>query len=273
MFALITLVLTIGVAQADLTTDIISYWKFDENTGSTAGDSAGSNDGTITDATWTTGKINNGLDFGTNTDNYYVSVGDTSTFAWVHQTNEFSVSVWVYLNDDDLSTQILGNNYQGVGKGFYITKDTSNKMYFLVSHGGSSNIFLESGTLEKNKWYHVVATADGESSTARLYIDGTQVDTDTVGATTTGDSNSNLYLGRTNRNDRFHNGLLDEPAIWSRALTANEDLTVYNNESNNASFWTFGAEEEASFNVTTLSAIEVSYTSAKMRGEIENYDP
>jgi len=41
-----------------LNTDLVSYWKLDETTGTVAYDSVGSNDGTISGATYTSsGKI------------------------------------------------------------------------------------------------------------------------------------------------------------------------------------------------------------------------
>ena len=43
--------------------DPVAHWKFDEGNGTTAYDSAGSNDGTVTGATWTTGQIGGALDF------------------------------------------------------------------------------------------------------------------------------------------------------------------------------------------------------------------
>ncbi|MDP3900648.1 MAG: hypothetical protein Q8Q23_06255, partial [bacterium] len=45
------------IAQAALTDGLQAHWTFDEGSGVTAGDSAGSNTGTISGATWTSGKI------------------------------------------------------------------------------------------------------------------------------------------------------------------------------------------------------------------------
>jgi hypothetical protein len=43
--------------EFDPNLDLVSWWKFDEGSGTTAYDSAGDNDGTIYGATWTTGQI------------------------------------------------------------------------------------------------------------------------------------------------------------------------------------------------------------------------
>ncbi len=69
------------------TTGLIGHWTFDEGLGTTAGDSSGNNlTGTISGATWTTGKISKALNFN-GTDNY-VNVGspapitNLNTFTW-----------------------------------------------------------------------------------------------------------------------------------------------------------------------------------------------
>lgn len=42
---------------------VVSYYNFDENSGTTASDSKSTNDGTINGASWTTGKIGSALSF------------------------------------------------------------------------------------------------------------------------------------------------------------------------------------------------------------------
>ncbi|MBM2817717.1 MAG: hypothetical protein HW401_307, partial [Parcubacteria group bacterium] len=62
---------------SNLSNGLISYWKLDEISGTTAFDSTGSNTGTLTGATWTTAKINNGLSF--NGTSNYLNVANNST--------------------------------------------------------------------------------------------------------------------------------------------------------------------------------------------------
>jgi hypothetical protein len=50
------LCVSIDNVNADIKSDLISHWKFDEGSGTIARDSAGSNDGTLRgDATWAEG--------------------------------------------------------------------------------------------------------------------------------------------------------------------------------------------------------------------------
>ena len=54
----------VGVAVGDITTNLVGHWAFDEGNGTTAGDSAGSYDGTlINDPNWITGVSGSALEF------------------------------------------------------------------------------------------------------------------------------------------------------------------------------------------------------------------
>src|SRR3989338_5094729 len=72
IFAFFFFLLPLSQTHADITTGLVSHWKLDETMGTTATDSAGTNNGTITGATFTTGKINNALSF--NGTSNYISV-------------------------------------------------------------------------------------------------------------------------------------------------------------------------------------------------------
>jgi hypothetical protein len=68
---------------------LVSYWKFDETSGTTSYDAVGSNDGTITGATINqTGKINTAYDFDGTDDNVSIS------YPVDYKTGNFSVSLW-----------------------------------------------------------------------------------------------------------------------------------------------------------------------------------
>src|SRR3989344_5147390 len=81
-------------ASADISSGLVGYWKLDETSGTTATDSAGTNNGAVTGAIWTTGKLNNALSF-----------NGTSNYVSVPRMNyeEITVSGWVNKNGQDLS--------------------------------------------------------------------------------------------------------------------------------------------------------------------------
>jgi hypothetical protein len=68
---------------------VLADWKFDESSGGTAYDSAGSNHGTINGATWADGISGTGLKFDAYYD--YVTVPYNSALT---VTGDFSISAW-----------------------------------------------------------------------------------------------------------------------------------------------------------------------------------
>lgn len=76
----------------------IAQWSMDENTGTTASDSIGNNDGTITGATWTTGISGSALSFdGTND---YIEIDDSAT---LDLSQSLSFEAWINPAGDGLA--------------------------------------------------------------------------------------------------------------------------------------------------------------------------
>src|SRR3981189_591704 len=67
--AVVLVFVQIDVVRADINSGLIGYWKFDENSGTTAADSAGSHPGTLVNGpAWTAGRINSALQFNASDD-------------------------------------------------------------------------------------------------------------------------------------------------------------------------------------------------------------
>src|SRR3989344_2745661 len=114
-----------GRVLAATTNGLIGYWNFDEGSGATANDTSDSgNNGTITGATWTTGKVGSGaLSF--NGTSAHVNAGSASN---LDDLTSFTYSAWI--NPANIAQ---GNVYWIFGKtGNY----GSNKS--LVIHGGGA---------------------------------------------------------------------------------------------------------------------------------------
>jgi hypothetical protein len=218
-----------GAGSNTLTSGIISYWKFDENSGTSLSDSAGSNTGTFNGTTgsqWVTGKINSGLSF--NGSNNYVSFSTTSA-----TVNSVTITAWVYL------TSTSGT------KGIYSWGPTSGcspgLQYFSVSSG---NLYLGSScgagvtgstTLSTNTWYFVAVTIDG-SGNATLYVNASSVAGPTNGRSaftqSTGNDTIGAYYSAGSLTGYF-SGRIDEVAVWTRALSQSEITSLYNSGSGN----------------------------------------
>src|SRR6056297_1832166 len=114
LFAFIFGIFLFSFVSAVNTTDLVSYYKLDDNaTNTTVADAHGSNDGTAsanTNTLSTTGKINNSFDFvASNTE--YVDFGD-STWDSIF-SSDFSISLWVKLDTVSEVQSIAGKWFDG----------------------------------------------------------------------------------------------------------------------------------------------------------------
>ncbi|MHC4184627.1 MAG: LamG domain-containing protein, partial [Planctomycetota bacterium] len=158
------------------TEGLVSHWKFDEGTGATAYDSAGSYDGTIYGAARTTGQIGGALQFDGIDD--YVGLPDNDP-VWLPQNN-FTLSVWVYFERDAGSAieQILDLNLANssdpsyeLGYGLDRSEILGGALVFhMTTTTNTDDDLWTEEILHKNKWYHIVAVRDG--TTQAIYIDG-----------------------------------------------------------------------------------------------------
>lgn len=201
-----------------LLTSIKSYYKLDENTGTTAGDATGNGNtgtwnGTLGGVQWTTGKINSGGSF--NGSDRYISAADPSVGA------AFSVAMWVK------PTGNLGST----GQGLFDTKPSvAGALRIYGSGGGALNYDTGGSALASynigdwtGQWHHLVLVLTSSNVTT-LYVDGSNV----ASATNTQNGSSNAFqIGRYNSGNYF-NGTIDEVGVWNKALTAAEVSFLYN---------------------------------------------
>lgn len=220
--------------MVDLTDGLITYLKFDETSGTTASDSVGSNDATVYGATWTTGKINNGLSFDGSND--YVSVGTTNILS----TTQGSISLWFYAdpatNSDDT---IWGSGDLSSGSKFFYCFSRFgtgwNKLDIIHYDGGFNyGLITPTDSVSKGSWYHIVITSDG--NIIKIYLNGIEQTLFSYQGSNNGDwfgdisGLDNLVIGDLiNGTTAFDNwqGLIDEPAFWNRALSSDEVSKLY----------------------------------------------
>ncbi len=199
----------------------ISWLKLDETSGTTAADASGNNNaGTLVNSpAWIGGKTGNALVL--NGTNQYATLPNGIT----SNLHDFTVSAWVYWNG--------GGNWQRV---FDFGSGTSVNMFLTPKNGANGNLRFAITTsggageqridgtaaLTSGGWHHVAVTLSGTTGT--LYVDGQQVGQNTgmtlrpsdLGATTQN------RIGRSQYNDPYFNGRLDDFRVYAGALSAAE---------------------------------------------------
>jgi hypothetical protein len=99
LFAVLVLMAGLGLVLTSVASaaepNLVGWWTFDEGSGTTAYDSAGSNDGTIYGAQWTSGQIGGALSFDGVDD--YVDLSDIG-FSLMGSGISSSTAFWFKIN-------------------------------------------------------------------------------------------------------------------------------------------------------------------------------
>ena len=201
-----------------------SCWEFDTGNGTTAEDSSGDNDGTISGASWTTGRIGdyalsfNGVNDKITLDPVGALSGDDITiFAWIKvDTSVPNDSNYPIIDQNDYDPYYNGS--EGRSLGYDLCLNDSDKLVFYLHEDNEveSNATIETGT-----WIHVAATYD--DSYLKVYINGDLSCTPQSVSNGSGISCKALigYDGID-----FFDGCIDDVRVYNYAWTAN-DIEAY----------------------------------------------
>jgi len=210
-----------------LVTDLVAYYKLDETSGTTAYDSLGNYNGTNTGATVNkTGKIGQCYDF-ENLNSDYINLNNGATLGDdLDLTGDFTISAWINLES------FAQSPYYNIIVGKRI--DVENyQLAFRVSSSGKLNLLTNGGVISSTgtlittgSFYHVVVTRDNDGNTT-FYLNGNSDSSSS--SLSISHLNTNLYIGRAERDFNAFDGKIDEVGIWSRALNATEVSDLYNN--------------------------------------------
>jgi hypothetical protein len=197
---------------------LFAHWKFDDGSGNTATDSAGSNNGAlIGNPTWTTGRVNGALSFDGSGE--YVVAAPVAPLAG----DTFSAQAWIRVDESAgaFNPFLMQNtNIGNYGFYFYISNDRPDVYIFGSSGYANAN---SSETLNADQWYHIATTNDG--SNLKLYVDGLLKDSDSSTGLT--GVNQNAYIGCEPISSIYYMGLIDDVRIHDRAMSESEfkDIT------------------------------------------------
>ena len=221
-----------SLTTTNLANQLLVHWPFDETGGMMVGDSSGNGHiGLITGDTFFTW-VPNGGRFG---GGLQLKTGASVTSSNFPQaTTDWTVSVWIKQSEGDKAALInesravlLSTERPSMG-GWEIEFDPRPGFEYLeVSYFASGGYpILNYRPIEIDRWTQFTAVFDGTNGRFSLYRDGLPVDSATMpGPILTGDST--LNIGRWMQGDRPISGVIDDYAIWTRALTADEVATLH----------------------------------------------
>ena len=194
-----------------------------ETSGSTFADSSGSNNNaTSNNVSFTTGYFDKALQFNGSSSNLIIpnnaSLNPTTALtleAWVKwNINPSSGANWAQIIDKNVDDQYQLQHSQ-----------TNNAFEFALRTSTGRRYILGTTAPVQGVWYHIVATYDG--SFMRIYVNG-NFERSGAATGTINTSTTPVYIGSRTTSDRNFNGVIDEVAIYSRALSASEISSRYN---------------------------------------------
>jgi hypothetical protein len=214
--------------------NLVAYWKFDEGTGSTTADSAASNGGVITGATWQTEsncKSNNCLYF--DGDDYI------ATPAFALSGTALTVSGWVKIANNITTRQaIIGEADVSatVGYIFLYRYQNTDILYWRYADGSSSTNSVGMTTFftdYDDTWVHFAIVSDYSGKTVRFYRNGALIQTSTMTGTPVFPSTNRVkYLGAYSGTIMsvgypIAGGSLDDIRIYNKGLSDDEIKAIY----------------------------------------------
>ena len=224
-----------------LITDLLSYWKLDEQSG-TRDDAASTNDlGDVNTVTYDTGKINSAAKF-VNNNTEYLSINDNASLSI---TGDMSFSIWLKPSANYMVEKRVFQKWTHASQNSYgltLTQEPTGdnpyfKGYFVNDNSCSGYTYKSAqlgnyyGTSEYvQSWHHIVGSYDASAGSIDFYVDGVATSTRTGLETSIANCTSPFRVGNWgagNEADSF-DGLIDEVAIWTRTLSSSEATELYN---------------------------------------------
>ena len=215
----------IGVTVSNTApTGLVAAYSFDEGVGTTLTDSSGySNNGTITNATWSTaGHSNQALVF--NGSSSRVTVADSTS---LHLTTGMTLEAWLYPTAaaTDWTAAVLKERSGGLAYALYATDGAAKPPAGYIDKGGTDYNAAGTSVLSLNTWTHLATTYDGAA--LKLYVNGAMVKSRALTGTIIA-STGPLDIGSDAVWGEYFAGLIDDVRVYNRALSQAEIQTDMN---------------------------------------------
>jgi uncharacterized repeat protein (TIGR01451 family) len=216
-------------------TDMIAYWKLGETSGSTYDDFYDGHDGACAGRcpTPTTGHVGGAQEF--NGSDTGINVPADAAFDW-DITDSFSIEFWMKRPGAPTGNEVIvgrqGSTHPKphiwVGVGQWAGNVAA---FCLYDTDGVGTCLTGETVVTGGNWHHIVAVRDTVTNRIRVYVDGEEDRSVESPSYSAGfDTTTPLNIGWLNLDDGYHfDGIVDEVALYDRALSADEIQQHYNN--------------------------------------------
>jgi len=208
---------------------LVGWWAFDETSGAVATDSAGGNHGALYgNPQWVTGWIDNALKLDGAGDYVNLPIGSV-----VPSLTDSTIAVWANFSGTGGAWQRLFDFGTGTANYIYFCpQDGAGLMHAAITAntGVWTDVTVSSGALPTG-WHHVALVIDGKTKNLTIFLDGQVVANAStlyvlkdLGITTLN------YIGRSQYEDPYFNGMVDDFRIYNEALGQDQILRVMHGE-------------------------------------------
>lgn len=202
-----------------LDTNLVSYYKMDEASGTIAYDETGTFNltevGTTTTPNQAEAVINKSWRF--ENDNNHL---ESSSNSGISGADPRTIAGWIYLDDASSPGLIMAIGTNTDGDEWALGVSSSEEVYLTgyITGDQNSGVIISTGA-----WHHLAATYDG--TYVALYSDGILILNNSHTYTTT---NSHIQLGYRTGWGAGQEGYLDEIGLWSEALNSTQVEALFN---------------------------------------------
>jgi hypothetical protein len=219
-----------STVRADLSANLVARYTFAGNADDMSGHG---NNGTVYGAALTYDRfgVADGA-YSFDGINDYIDCGNGSSTLF-SSTDNFTLEAWMKYSGSSASFNAIAARHNDSRGTFNYAIGVLDSEFVLIADQAriDSNWLKSNRTLLADTWYHVFGVYENKSMT--LYINGQQAGSGPFPADGVGDSNARFYIGRTGSwrgwpDNRYFNGVIDELAVYNRALTDAEirDLSL-----------------------------------------------
>ena len=215
--------------------NLLALFKLDETSGPTYFDFYGAHNATASPSpSATTGIIGGGQVFGAATK---VDIPENTTeFNWSSSAS-FSFEFWIKTLSSTDMVCIARNSFSN-GTFWFVGTNSAGTAQFELRDSWSNYQALSGNTvITDGLWHQIIAVRDGAAGKNILYVDGTKDNEISMDYphSFAADDPTQITVGYLNRavvgdNEYHFTGSMDEIGIYTRAVTASEANTFYNNK-------------------------------------------
>ncbi|NOU75697.1 DUF4185 domain-containing protein [Paenibacillus sp. LMG 31458] len=206
--------LTTTISVSTKPADIVAHWKFNEGSGTTAGDTSGKgNTGTlVNNPTWSaSGKFGGALAFNNGS---RVEINPTAT---LNQSGDETVSFW-------FKTSQPATRYMNLFRqekrftALQLTDEGTARVAYWPQGPAMLKLLTFPWTYSDNNWHHYVASYS-HTMGLKIYVDGNVVASDTTNIGKLSAVTNKIVIGADESGGEAYNGLLDDVRVFSGPLT------------------------------------------------------